>query len=147
MEDIVAFDVLKTKVLKYILYKKRTEQEVRKKFSIEEKCLLDNVIEYLKEENYINDANYIERAVNEFINLRALSIKELYFKLYSKGLSDKVIQNYFDKHQVELEEYEKKSARKIFIKKSVSLEKKDIIVFLKKKGYREESIKFGIEEE
>ena len=82
MEDIVAFDILKTKVLKYILYKKRTEQEIRRKFSNENENLLDEVIEYLKEAGYINDMVYIERAVNEFINLRTLSIREICYKLY-----------------------------------------------------------------
>ena len=33
MQDIEEFDKLKTKVLKYILYKKRTAQEIRQKFS------------------------------------------------------------------------------------------------------------------
>ena len=43
------FDKEKTKVLKYILYKKRSEYEIRNKFSksIEEN-LLDDIIEYLK---------------------------------------------------------------------------------------------------
>ena len=43
------FDIEKTRVLKYILYKKRTEQEIRNKFaqSIEEN-LLEDIIEYLK---------------------------------------------------------------------------------------------------
>ena len=42
------FDKEKTKVLKYILYKKRSEYEIRNKFSksIEEN-LLDDIIEYL----------------------------------------------------------------------------------------------------
>ena len=44
------FDEGKTKVLKYILYKKRTEREVRKKFihNMDEKMLTD-IIDYLKE--------------------------------------------------------------------------------------------------
>lgn len=147
MEDIVAFDILKTKVLKYILYKKRTEQEIRRKFSNENENLLDEVIEYLKEAGYINDMVYIERAVNEFINLRTLSIREICYKLYSKGLKENIIQQYIDNNQEKLYEYEKNSAKKIYIKKSATLEKEDIVVFLKKKGYKEESIKFGIEEE
>ena len=50
------FDKQKTKVLKYILYKKRTENEIRTKFitSIEEN-LLEDIIEYLKEAKYIDD--------------------------------------------------------------------------------------------
>ena len=78
LEEFEKLDKLKTKVMKYIVYKKRTEQEVRRKFSnIEEQDLLDEVIEDLKENGYINDESYIQRAVAEFINLKNLSLKEL----------------------------------------------------------------------
>lgn len=43
------FDKLKTKVLKYIMFKKRTEQEIRQKFIKDSGELLDDVIEELKE--------------------------------------------------------------------------------------------------
>ena len=47
---IEEFDGVKTKVLKYIMYKKRTEKEVRQKFSSSvDENLLDEVIENLKE--------------------------------------------------------------------------------------------------
>ena len=147
MDELVEFDALKTKVLKYVLYKKRTEYEIRLKFKDVSENMLDDVIDYLKELGYINDNNYIERAVNEFMNLRTLSIKEISYKLFSKGLSSKIIDDYFEKNEEKLEEYEKKCAKKIYIKKSSNLDKKDIITFLKKKGYREESINYAIEEE
>lgn len=147
MDELVEFDALKTKVLKYVLYKKRTEYEIRLKFKDVSENMLDDVIGYLKELGYINDNNYIERAVNEFMNLRTLSIKEISYKLFSKGLSSKIIDDYFEKNEEKLEEYEKKCAKKIYIKKSSNLDKKDIITFLKKKGYREESINYAIEEE
>ena len=70
MDYVEEFDKLKTKVLKYILFKKRTEQEVRQKFREDSGEMLDDVIEELKELNYINDENYIQRAVNEFVNKR-----------------------------------------------------------------------------
>ena len=70
MDYVEEFDKLKTKVLKYILFKKRTEQEVRQKFREDSGEMLDDVIEELKELNYINDENYIQRAVNEFKNLK-----------------------------------------------------------------------------
>ena len=60
-EEIMAIDNLKTKVLKYVLYKKRTEQEVRKKFEEEPGEFLDDVIETLKGLRYIDDENYINR--------------------------------------------------------------------------------------
>ena len=44
MDYVEEFDKLKTKVLKYILFKKRTEQEVRQKFKEDSGELLDDVI-------------------------------------------------------------------------------------------------------
>ena len=55
------FDIQKTKVLKYILYKKRSEYEIRMKFSkIINEDMLDDIIAYLIEAGYINDTQYIE---------------------------------------------------------------------------------------
>ena len=85
MYTIEEFDKAKTKVLKYILYKKRSEKEIRNKFSAQiEENLLDDIIEYLKEAKYINDKEYIEKTVNEFIALKNLSIKEIKYKLFIK---------------------------------------------------------------
>ena len=54
MYTVEEFDENKTKVMSYILYKKRTEYEVRKKFcnTIEEN-MLEDIIEYIKEAGYI----------------------------------------------------------------------------------------------
>ena len=82
MYTIEEFDNQKTKVLKYIIYKKRTEQEVRNKFSrtIDEN-MLEDIIEYLKEAKYIDDQEFIEKTVNNFMILKNLSIKEIQYKL------------------------------------------------------------------
>ena len=49
MYTIEEFDKAKTKILKYIIYKKRSENEIRKKFSKEfDENLLEDIIEYLK---------------------------------------------------------------------------------------------------
>ncbi len=78
MYTIEEFDKQKTKVLKYILYKKRTEQEIRKKFaSTIEENMLEDIIQYLKEAQYINDSEFIEKTVNNFMILKNLSIKEI----------------------------------------------------------------------
>ena len=81
MSYIEEFDKLKTKVLKYILFKKRTEQEVRNKFINLQGEILNEVIEELKDLNYINDKEYVNKAVKEFINLKNMSIKEIEYKL------------------------------------------------------------------
>ena len=66
MYTIEEFDKEKTRILKYILYKKRTEQEIRNKYAREiEENLLEDIIAYLKEAGYINDKEYIEKAIHK----------------------------------------------------------------------------------
>ena len=139
---IEEFDSVKTKVLKYIMYKKRTEKEVRQKFSSSvDENLLDEVIENLKELGYINDLRYVERAVNEFVAINTLSIIEIEYKLYSKGVNNAIIEQYIQSNIEELKEYEQQCAQKIYYKKQPTMEKEDIINFLRKKGYTSETIR------
>lgn len=145
MEYIEEFDKLKTKVLKYILFKKRTEQEIRQKFRQDEGNMLDDVIEELKQNGYINDESYVERAINEYMNLKNMSIKEIEYKLMAKGISKETIQDYIYTNREELLEYEIKSATNIINKKSYSSEKEEILNYLRKKGYMEESLKIAEE--
>lgn len=147
MYTIEEFDKGKTKVLRYILYKKRTEQEVRTKFQKDiEENMLEDIIEYLKEAGYINDKEYIEKTVNNFIVLKNMSVKEIKYKLMSKGLNKNDIEDYIYENKEELEEYETKSAKNIIYKKSTSLEREEIIQFLLKKGYKKDNINNAMEE-
>lgn len=143
-EEIKEYDNLKTKVLKYVLYKKRTEQEVRQKFSENTGNILEDVIEYLKQENYIDDKNYIERSVNEFIALKNLSIRELTYKLYTKGLAKKLIDDYVCENKEKLLEYEIKSATNIVSKKNSNMQEDEIRQYLSKKGYMSETINIAM---
>ena len=141
MYSIEEFDEAKTKVLKYICYKKRTESEVKNKFiKVINEELLEDVIEELKNIGYIDDEKYILRAINEFMNLKYMSIKEIKYKLMTKGIKSNIIEDYIDNNYDKLLEYEKNSAKKIAIKKS-NLEKQEIKMYLIKKGYKEESIR------
>lgn len=145
MEEL---DRAKTKVLKYIVYQKRTEGQIRTKFSntIEEN-LLEDVICYLKEAGYIDDKDFIKRTVNNFEQLKNLSRKELRYKLMAKNLPKDLIEDYFTEHRDELQEYEEKSARTILIKKSATMEPEEIKSYLIKKGYTKETIQKAWEEE
>ena len=146
MYTIEEFDKEKTKLLKYVIYKKRTEREIRLKFKSQiEENLLEDIIDELKENGYISDEKYIERAVNEFMALKNLSIKEIKYKLLSKGISASVLEEYVQKHEEELNEYEQKSADNIVFKKSVNMEEIEIRQYLMKKGYTEEHIKNAVE--
>lgn len=148
MYTIEEFDNQKTKVLKYILYKKRTEQEIRKKFtsSIDEN-MLEDIIEYLKEAKYIDDQEFLEKTVNNFLILKNMSIKELQYKLLAKGLAKNDIEDYIYENREELEQYEVQSAKNIFYKKSASMEQEEIKQYLLKKGYKKENITKAEEEE
>ena len=146
MYTIEEFDKGKTKILKYILYKKRSENEVRRKFAKElDENMLEDIIEYLKEAKYINDNDYIRRTVNNFIILKNLSIKELKYKLLAKGLNKNDIEDYIYENKEKLEEYEIKSISNIIYKKSLSMEQDEIKQYLLKKGYKSENIKKAIE--
>ena len=144
MYSIEEFDQLKTKVLKYIMYKKRTENEVKRKFANEDSELLEDVIDHLKEIGYINDKSYVERAIAEFMNLNNLSLKELKYKLQAKGVDIDAMEDYIYSHREELEDYEINSAKNIILKKQNSMEEQNLIQFLLKKGYKMDSIKQAI---
>ena len=146
MYTIEEFDKGKTKILKYILYKKRSENEVRRKFEKElDENMLEDIIEYLKEAKYIDDTEYIRKTVNNFIILKNLSINELKYKLLAKGLNKNDIEDYIYENKEELEEYEIKSISNIFYKKSASMEQDEIKQYLLKKGYKSENIYKAIE--
>ncbi len=145
MYTIEEFDYAKTKILKYILYKKRTEKEVKTKFrNIISQDLLEDVIEELKQIGYINDQAYIKRAIQEMMALKSLSVKEIQYKLLAKGISLEDVEQYITENQEELQEYERNSAKNIVYKKMVGKEEYEIRSYLLKKGYQEENINDAI---
>lgn len=147
MYTIEEFDKAKTKILKYIMYQKRSEKEIINKFSktIEEN-LLEDIINYLKEAGYINDKEYINKKIKEFILLKNLSIKEIQYKLLQNGLKKSDIKDCISENIEKLEEYEQKSAQNLVLKKSNIMEVEEIQQFLLKKGYKLDSVKNAIKE-
>lgn len=146
MYTIEEFDTNKSKVLRYVLYKKRSKQEVKNKFAgTIDSQMLNDIIDDLEEKGYINDVSYIEKAVNEFKILQNLSIKEVKYKLMSKGIDNEQISDYFCKNSDDMEEYEIKSASNIILKKQSSMDEEQIMQFLIKKGYKTSSIREALE--
>ncbi len=146
MYTVEEFDKEKTKVLKYVLYKKRSENEIRRKFE-KEICsdLLEDIIEYLKEARYIDDKEYIRKTINNFRALKNLSIREIEYKLQNKGIKKDDIEDYIYKNKEDLMEYEIKSAKNIIAKKNTSLEIDEIKQYLLKKGYKKENIDIALD--
>lgn len=139
-EEAEKIDKLRSKMMKYILYKKRTEMEVRQKFSDEDENAVEDAIEYFKELNYIDDENYIQRSMQEFINLKNLSLKEISYKLCQKGVNKRLVEDYIAKHEDELLAYELQSAKKIWNKKIQNSDENSVKEFLYKKGYTQTTI-------
>jgi regulatory protein len=136
LKEFEEFEKEKTKVFKYVIYKKRTEAEVRQKFKNEiDENTLDDIIEHFKEYGYINDYEFIEKQVHEYMLLKAMSIKEIKYKLYSKGLNKNLIDDYISKNYDELKEYENNSAEKLRNKKKAIMTEEEIKNYLYKKGY------------
>ena len=147
MYSIEDFDNQKTKIMKYIVYKRRTEQEVRRKFEgVIEENMLEDIIEYLKEAKYLDDTEYIEKTINNFKILKNLSLIEVKNKLFMKGLNKNDIEDYFYENKDELNEYEKKSIRNIFYKKQKDYELEEIRQYLLKKGYKSDNINIVFED-
>ena len=144
-EELKEYDKYKTKVLKYVLYKKRTENEIKRKFQKDiDQNMLDDIIQDLKENGYISDSKYIERAVNEFTNLQNLSLKQIRYKLMSKGINNELIDEYFYNNDEELREYEIKSINNIINKKN-SESPEEIVQTLLKKGFEYDNVKEALE--
>ena len=93
----------------------------------------------------MKDKEYIEKTVNNFMMLKNLSIREIQYKLASKGLNKSDIEEYMYENKDELEEYEIKSASNVFYKKSSSMEQDEIKQYLLKKGYKNENINRAID--
>ena len=146
MYTIEEYDKEKSKVLKYVLYKKRTKQEIKNKFSSSiEFEMLNDIIDELEEIGYINDNEYIKRSINDFIKLNNMSLKEVRYKLMAKGISNDLIDDYMQENEEMLEDYEIESAKKIIIKKQNQMEEDELIKYLLKKGYQTSNIRQAIE--
>ena len=144
-EEEAKIEKLRNKMLKYIVYKKRTEAEIKQKFSEEDENMVEDAIEYFKELNYIDDSVYVERAIKEFIALRNLSIKEIVYKICQKGVNKSLVDDYVCKNKETMLEYEISSAKNI-IKKKQGQEEQEIKNFLYKKGFMSESVNIAIDE-
>ncbi len=139
------YDKAKSKVLKYILYKKRSKQEVKNKFSsVISNEMLEEIMDELEENGYINDNSYIERAVAEFIALNNLSLKEVKYKLMAKGISSSLIEDYISENEEKMQEYEINSAKNIILKKQNQMTDEEIMTHLLKKGYKTSNIRNAI---
>lgn len=129
--------ILDDKLMKYVLFQKRTVQEVRNKCKIlkytEE--YTDEVIEYLIENDYLDDELYVMKYILNTIKLKKKSSKEIKYDLLKRGIQEDIVDKYMD--TPELNDFELKSAVELARKK---MKECDDIIKVKKyllnKGYQ-----------
>lgn len=134
--------IIDDKLMKYVVFKKRTEMEIRQKCKRLEYTdeYIEDIIQYLTENEYINDSRYVERYINNVLKLKKSSIFEMKMDLLRRGVKEEYIDSYIESHQTELEEFENDSARKIVEKKAQTTEIEKIKRYLRGKGYSYTSI-------
>ncbi len=129
--------IVEEKLMRYVLFQKRSESEVRRKckqLKYEEEYT-DEVIAYLKEAGYIDDSLYVKKYIRNIQQLKHKSKSEIRFDLLNRGLSQDLIDSALETE--EMDEYEKKSAEYLIQKKiRIGEDTEKIKRFLLNKGYR-----------
>ncbi len=126
--------IIEDKLMKYVLFKKRTENEVRQKCKLlkYEENTIEEIIQYLKENDYINDEIYVQKYIQNVKRLKQASINEIKIDLMRRGVSSDLIEKHITE---ELEEFEEESAKILAKKKSKSMEIEKVKKYLLSKGY------------
>lgn len=139
--------IIDDKLMKYVVFKKRTEMEIRQKCKKLEYTdeYIEEVIQYLTENEYINDSRYVEKYINNILKLKKSSIFEMKMDLLRRGVKEEYIDNYIELHRTELEKFENDSARKIVEKRIQTTEIEKIKRYLRGKGYSYTSITDAID--
>ena len=137
--------ILDDKLMKYVVFKKRTIKEVRDKckqlgFSEE---YINEIIAYLEENGYLDDEKYTMKYILNIIKLKKKSIQEIRFDLMRRGIEEQIIEKYITE---ELKMFELKSATELAKKKYKDCN--DVLKvrkYLATKGYSREVIKKAID--
>ena len=128
----------KTNAVKYIMYKPRTQYEVRNKLlKLEyDEELIEEVINELLLLEYLNDNLYAEKFIKNSQSIKPMSKNMIKYKLKEKGISDDIIQNVLRDNEID----EIELARDLFFKKTKGkpLDEKELNKvkgFLARKGF------------
>lgn len=128
--------IVDDKVMRYVLFKKRTENEVRNKCRLlkYDENKTEEIIDYLKEAGYINDKIYIQKYIANIKILKHVSKNEIRVDLMRRGIDIDWIDDALAEET--LEEFELDSAIYLVNKKiraGETLEK--VKKYLQNKGY------------
>lgn len=100
--------IVDDKLMMYVLYKKRTENEVRRKCSLLkfDRDYTDEVIEYLKEADYINDKRYVTKYINDIKKLKHMSANQIRNDLIKRGIDSYLAEDIASSEEINDFEFE-----------------------------------------
>ncbi len=130
------FEEAKFKAIKYLGISKKTEYEVKmklKRLNTDEK-IIDRVIRYLIEINYINDLDYVDSFIRQNEKMLKYSICEISEKLKVKGVNSDLIEDRLN--NLYFENYENIVIEKIINSKSKNMDKEKINQYLFRRGFK-----------
>lgn len=129
------FEQAKEKAVKYLVLTLRTENEVRnklKRLNVEED-IIEEVINYLKGINYINDSNYIEAYIRQCSKIPKYSKYEIKMKLLQKGIDKSFLEEKLEKY--DMQEYERKIIEKLKESKLKDMDQIKQKAYLYRRGF------------
>ncbi len=139
------FTLAKQKALRFLNYRMRSEKEVRTKLIEKEFHLktIDQVLEYLRSLDFINDIKFAKAFINDFQIKKPAGKRLLQQKLRQKGISNSIIQDILGKVDDSIENKSALEAAKKQLKKYRMSRKKiepmkqqqQIVRFLQNRGF------------
>ncbi len=146
LEEELRYDNFKSRIVRNLLLRLKTEKEVRDKYSRydDSDLYLERAIEEIKEYGYIDDEKYARLYIQDAIILeKRNSIFELKQKLIQKGVSSNYIYQAISENEEELNELEQKVIKKILYNKRKKEEDK-VISYLYRKGFNTRNIQNAV---
>lgn len=130
------FEVAKEKAIRYIGISRKTEYEVfqkLKKLKFDDE-IINKVIEYIKNLNYLNDHEYVDAYIRQCMRLQNYSIYEIKNKLLQKGIKKDIIN---EKIEVLYEsDYEKNVVEKLLKGKLKNTDDEKRKAYLYRRGFK-----------
>lgn len=132
----------KNYALTLLSYRARTEKEIVERMRKKgyEQSDIEEVVNYLKQEGYINDKTFAEMYIKDKSEIHKYGQNRIKTELYKKGISKELVNNLIKKILNSDEEYEK--AKELAMKKIKSYHKdskqaqyRKLSGFLARKGY------------
>lgn len=130
------FEVAKEKAIRYIGISRKTEYEVfqkLKKLKFDDE-IINKVIEYIKNLNYLNDHEYVDAYIRQCMRLQNYSIYEIKNKLLQKCIKKDIID---EKLEVLYEsDYEKNVVEKLLKGKLKNTDDEKRKAYLYRRGFK-----------